>query len=109
MRELCQANPLANWVAYIGGSIFTLLKEESVKLPYGFSLLLLSAVPMNVGIGSSAAVEIGTLCCLNAYLGAQSRRRAHRAARPDGGKPRRRRAVRHHGPDRHHERSPRAS
>jgi len=30
---------------------------------------LLSAVPMNVGIGSSAAVEIGTLSCLNAYLG----------------------------------------
>ena len=46
-----------------------MLKEEPVKLPYGFSLLLLSAVPMNVGIGSSAAVEIGTLCCLNAYLG----------------------------------------
>ena len=41
-----------------------------MKLPYGFSLLLLSAMPMNVGIGSSAAVEIGTLCCLNAYLGA---------------------------------------
>jgi L-arabinokinase len=32
-------------------------------------MLLLSAVPMNVGIGSSAAVEIGTLSCLNAYLG----------------------------------------
>jgi L-arabinokinase len=44
------------------------LKEESVELPYGFSFLLLSAVPMNVGIGSSAAVEIGTLSCLNAYL-----------------------------------------
>jgi L-arabinokinase len=69
IRELCQANPLVTWVAYIGGSIFTLLKEESVKLPFGFSLLLLSAVPMNVGIGSSAAVEIGTLSCLNAYLG----------------------------------------
>jgi len=41
-----------------------------VTLPYGFSLLLLSAIPMNVGIGSSAAVEIGTLCCLNAYLNA---------------------------------------
>jgi L-arabinokinase len=39
-----------------------------VELPYGFSLLLLSAVPMNVGIGSSAAVEIGTLSCLNAYM-----------------------------------------
>jgi galactokinase len=32
-------------------------------------MLLLSAVPMNVGIGSSAAVEIGALSCLNAYLG----------------------------------------
>lgn len=68
IRALCQANPLANWAAYIVGSIFTLLKEESVKLPYGFNLLLLSAVPMNVGIGSSAAVEIGTLTCLNSYL-----------------------------------------
>ncbi|MBV8780682.1 MAG: hypothetical protein JO353_04730, partial [Phycisphaerae bacterium] len=69
VRELCHHNPLALWTAYIGGSIFTLLKEESVKIPYGFSMLLLSAVPMNVGIGSSAAVEIGTLACLNAYLG----------------------------------------
>ncbi len=68
VRSLCHANPIAAWAAYIGGSIFTLLKEESVKLPYGFSFLLLSAVPMNVGIGSSAAVEIGTLSCLNAYL-----------------------------------------
>ena len=68
IRALCQANPLANWAAYIVGSIFTLLKEEGVKLPYGFNLLLLSAVPMNVGIGSSAAVEIGTLSSLNAYL-----------------------------------------
>ena len=40
IRELCQANPLANWAAYIGGSIFTLLKEEPVKLRYGFSLPL---------------------------------------------------------------------
>jgi len=71
VRELCHANPIAAWAAYIGGSIFTLLKEESVELPYGFSFLLLSAVPMNVGIGSSAAVEIGTLSCLNAYLGLQ--------------------------------------
>ncbi|MFO1487853.1 MAG: hypothetical protein U1F65_05190 [Verrucomicrobiota bacterium] len=69
IRALCQANPLANWASYIIGSIFTLLKEEPVKMPYGFNLLLLSAVPMNVGIGSSAAVEIGTLSCLNAYLG----------------------------------------
>jgi L-arabinokinase len=69
VRELCHANPLVSWAAYIGGSIFALLKEESISLPYGFSFLLLSGVPMNVGIGSSAAVETGTLSCLNAYLG----------------------------------------
>jgi galactokinase len=68
VRELCHANPISGWAAYIGGSIFTLLKEESVELPFGFSFLLLSSVPMNVGIGSSAAVEMGTLTCLNAYL-----------------------------------------
>ena len=71
VRALCHVNPLVNWAAYIGGSIFTLLKEEPVQLPFGFSMLLLSAVPMNVGIGSSAAVEIGALNCLNAYLGIQ--------------------------------------
>jgi galactokinase len=69
VRDFCQANPLAGWAAYAGGSIFTLLKEEGVKLHFGFSMLLLSAVPMNVGIGSSATVEIGTLACLDAYLG----------------------------------------
>lgn len=68
-RELCHANPLASWSAYIAGSIFTLLKEEGVTMDFGFSLVLLSAVPMNVGIGSSAAVEVGTLSCLNSYLG----------------------------------------
>jgi len=69
VRELCHSNPLLTWAAYIGGSIFTLLKEEAVRMPFGFSMLLMSAVPMNVGIGSSAAVEIGTLSCVNAYLG----------------------------------------
>lgn len=68
IRELCSSNPLTNWTAYIGGSIFALLKEESISLPYGFSLLLLSGVPMNVGIGSSAAVEIATITCLQSYL-----------------------------------------
>jgi galactokinase len=68
VRALCKANPLSSWAAYIGGSIFTLLKEESVHLPFGFSLLLLSGVPMNVGIGSSASTEIATLYCLQSYL-----------------------------------------
>jgi L-arabinokinase len=33
IQALCRSNPLASWAAYIGGSIFTLLKEESVHLP----------------------------------------------------------------------------
>ena len=69
VRELCQSTPLSSWASYIGGSIFTLLREEAVPLRYGFSLLLLSAVPMNVGIGSSATAEIATLHCLQTYLG----------------------------------------
>lgn len=69
VRDLCRANPLASWSAYIAGSIFTLLREEGIALEYGFSLLLLSGVPMNVGIGSSAAVEVGTLACAASYLG----------------------------------------
>jgi len=69
IRDLCRSNPLSSWAAYIGGSIFTLLKEESIRLPFGFSLLLLSHVPMNVGIGSSAATEVAVLSCLQSYLG----------------------------------------
>ncbi len=68
VRALCKSNPLSSWAAYIGGSIFTLLKEESIHLPFGFSLLLLSGVPMNVGIGSSASTEIATLYCLQNYM-----------------------------------------
>jgi len=69
MQALCKSNPLSSWAAYIGGSIFTLLKEQSIHLPYGFNMFLLSSVPMNVGIGSSATTEIATLYCLQNYLG----------------------------------------
>lgn len=67
-QSLFKFNPLSSWAAYVGGSIFTLLKEESIHLPFGFNLFLLSGVPMNVGIGSSAATEIATLYCLQNYL-----------------------------------------
>lgn len=67
-QALFKSNPLSSWAAYVGGSIFTLLKEESIHLPFGFNLFLLSGVPMNVGIGSSAATEIAALYCLQNYL-----------------------------------------
>lgn len=69
VRALFHDNYLASWAAYAGGSLFALLKEEFIRLRGGFNLLLMSAVPMNAGIASSAAVEIGTLCALDACLG----------------------------------------
>lgn len=69
VRALYHDNPLAAWAAYAGGSLFALIKEESIRLRTGFNLLLLSAVPMNAGVASSAAVEMGTLCALDACLG----------------------------------------
>ncbi len=67
-QAIFKINPLSSWAAYVGGSIYTLLKEEGIHLPFGFNLFLLSGVPMNVGIGSSASTEIATLFCLQNYL-----------------------------------------
>ncbi|HPT16632.1 MAG TPA: hypothetical protein PK388_05070 [Kiritimatiellia bacterium] len=69
VQALFRENHLASWAAYAGGSLFALLKEEKLSLRGGFDMLLLSAVPMNAGVASSAAVEIGALGALNACLG----------------------------------------
>ncbi len=65
----CRANPLVSWVASIAGPVSTLLREEGVSLSHGFSLLRLGGVPMNAGVGSSAGIGVGTICCLASYLG----------------------------------------
>ena len=69
VRARFAAHSLASWAAYAGGSLVALLREEGIRLPTGFHLRLLATAPMNAGIASSAAVEIGTLCALNAWLG----------------------------------------
>jgi L-arabinokinase len=69
VRDLFRENHLASWAAYVGGSLFALIKEEKLRLRGGFDVLILSAVPMNAGVASSAAVEIGALCAFNACLG----------------------------------------
>ena len=69
VQALFRENHLAAWAAYAAGSMFALLKEEKLRLRGGFDVWMLSAVPMNAGVASSAAVEIGTLCALNACLG----------------------------------------
>ena len=69
MQALFRENHLASWAAYAAGSLFALLKEEKLRLRGGFDVWMLSAVPMNAGVASSAAVEIGALCAFNACLG----------------------------------------
>ena len=69
VQALFRENHLASWAAYAAGSLFALIKEEGLRLRGGFDVWILSAVPMNAGVASSAAVEIGTLGALNAGLG----------------------------------------
>jgi galactokinase len=68
-RELFRENPLASWAAYAAGSLLALMREEAVRLETGLDVWISSAVPMNAGVASSAAVEIGALCAFDACLG----------------------------------------
>lgn len=70
MQQLLQYDHATSWAAYIMGTIFVLLKENIIsKLTHGLNLAIISRVPIRVGIGSSATVEIATLHALNALLG----------------------------------------
>ena len=70
MRQLLAADAKRSWAAYVVGAIFVLLKEKRLpRLSRGFNIGLLSHVPMNVGIGSSATVEVATLYAVDRVLG----------------------------------------
>ena len=70
MKAFFQRNTVITWAAYIIGAIFTLLKEKKIpRLTSGFNISLLSSVPMNVGIGSSATVECAAIYAVDQALG----------------------------------------
>ncbi|MBN1353034.1 hypothetical protein JXJ21_26830 [candidate division KSB1 bacterium] len=70
MMELFTKDQRTSWSAYIVGAIFVLLKERKLHvLNKGLNIALISRVPIQVGIGSSATVEIATLHALNLALG----------------------------------------
>jgi len=70
VRALFQSSTITTWGAYLIGALFTLLKEKRVKrFEHGFNVGLTSSVPMGVGIGSSATVEIAMLYGVNQVLG----------------------------------------
>lgn len=58
------------WAAYIAGALHVLLKEKVVgTFQSGFNIVLDSTIPLGVGIGSSAAIEVGIMYALNCKLG----------------------------------------
>jgi galactokinase len=70
VRALFQSSTITTWGAYLIGALFVLLKEKRVKrFAHGFNIALTSRVPMGVGIGSSATVEIAMLYGVNQVLG----------------------------------------
>jgi galactokinase len=69
VRALFQSSTITTWGAYLIGALFTLLKEKRVKrFAHGFNIGLTSRVPMGVGIGSSATVEIAMLYGMDQVL-----------------------------------------
>lgn len=65
-----QGKKQTSWAAYIMGAIFVLLKENQFhELKQGLNIALISEVPIQVGIGSSATAEIATLHAMNCLLG----------------------------------------
>lgn len=70
MRQLFERDVARSWAAYVVGAVFVLLKEKKVRrLGHGFNIGLVSHVPMNVGIGSSATVEMAALYAVDQLLG----------------------------------------
>ncbi|MCI0514684.1 GHMP kinase [candidate division KSB1 bacterium] len=70
IQELLKKDKMTSWSAYIVGALFVLLKEQKIhQLVHGLNIAIISRVPIRVGIGSSATVEIATLQALNLLFG----------------------------------------
>lgn len=70
VHALLGRDPHCAWAAYLVGALFVLLKEGKLPRPkHGLNIGMLSNVPMNVGIGSSATVEVSVLYALDQLLG----------------------------------------
>ncbi len=59
-------NPRATWAGYVLGGFFALLKEGVIdRLPHGVATIVRSNIPVEAGIGSSAAMGVATLTAIN--------------------------------------------
>ena len=66
VQLLLAQNPQIAWTAYVLGGFFALLKEGKVgRLPHGAAIVVRSNIPVEAGIGSSAAVGVAALTAIN--------------------------------------------
>ena len=66
VQSLFEQNPRATWASYVLGGLFALLKEGMVDcLPHGVAVVVKSTIPVEAGIGSSAAIGVATLTAIN--------------------------------------------
>ena len=66
LQPLFAQNPQAAWTGYVLGGFFALLKEGIIdRLPHGAAVVVRSNIPVEAGIGSSAAVTVATLTAIN--------------------------------------------
>ena len=66
VQSLFAQNPQAIWAGYVLGGFFALLKEGMIDcLPHGVAIVVKSNIPVEAGIGSSAAIGVATLTSIN--------------------------------------------
>ena len=66
VQSLFAQNPRVTWAGYILGGFFALLKEGLVDcLPHGVAVVVKNNIPVEAGIGSSAATGVATLTAIN--------------------------------------------
>ena len=66
VQPLFAQNPRTAWTGYVLGGFFALLKEGVVDhLPHGAAAVIRSNIPVEAGIGSSAAIGVAALMAIN--------------------------------------------
>ena len=69
IHQYFNANPSRNWIAYVLGGIYLLMKDFPEKINHGLSIFLESDVPIGKGVSSSAALEVAPLKAMAASYG----------------------------------------
>jgi L-arabinokinase len=58
VRDLVSGNPAIRWTAYVLGIFYLLRRRDAGRVTQGAKVYIVSDVPMNTGVSSSAAVEV---------------------------------------------------